>query len=212
MSAQRGKEDSKEVVMCEYCGLKTRKDNLKRHTDTQHPGSNVKWKRIVSQKSRLTDFYTKAPQTNPVPLIDPGPKQFEVVDFDANSNENPTVDDSLEVSKDIDIELDTFVDTHGNQLDVDIAPAEKVESYKIQQIKKVGVETLEKVDEIKKILENMTIVNSKAKDVTITDNNNNFIESQIEDFKEKLNSCTNVSAVEEFLVQKGFNVYQEEGS
>ena len=76
-SKQRGKEDSKELVMCEYCNLKTRKDNLKRHTDTQHPGSNIKWKRIVSQKSKLTDFFGNVSEVQEKVEETPEPEELE---------------------------------------------------------------------------------------------------------------------------------------
>ena len=57
---QRGKDDSKELVLCTHCSdFRTRNDNLARHTEKQHPGLQPKWKRIVKQTTRMTDFFGK---------------------------------------------------------------------------------------------------------------------------------------------------------
>ena len=59
-TTQRGQDNSTEMVYCAYCAdFKTRKDNLRRHTEKQHPGLQPNWKRIVNQKTKLTDFFTK---------------------------------------------------------------------------------------------------------------------------------------------------------
>ncbi len=39
--------------------LRTRKYNLARHTENQHPGLQPKWKRIVEQTTRMTDLFGK---------------------------------------------------------------------------------------------------------------------------------------------------------
>ena len=69
-SSQRGKDDSKEVVKCMFCDLKTRKDNLKRHTETQHKGCPIKWKRIGDQKSKLTDFFVTPISSSSITVIE----------------------------------------------------------------------------------------------------------------------------------------------
>ena len=46
MSSCWGNLSSKQHVSCAYCGVETRCDNLKRHTNNLHPGQSVKYNRI----------------------------------------------------------------------------------------------------------------------------------------------------------------------
>ena len=85
-----------------------------------------------------------------------------------------------------------------------------MEKVAFKQIQEVGLETLSKVDEIKKMLENMTRDSKPKTSNSFVDNNNN-IENQIDVFKKSLNFCTDISAIEDFLEHNEFNVYPEDG-
>ena len=211
-SSQRGKEDSKETVMCEHCSLKTRKDNLKRHTETQHPGSVVKWKRVVSQKSKLTDFYAKVnAEPSVVPAVQPdGDQQSpDLDDLEVDEDNNPITSDGEESKK---RDLDDIENYQNKKQKIDtLGEDDEVEKGAFKQIQEVGLETLSKVDEIKKILENITTKDVKAKHTNDSVDKNNNIENQIDAFKKSLNTCTDIIVIEDFLEDSDFNVYPENG-
>ena len=209
---QRGKDDSKEMVMCAHCNAKTRKDNLKRHTDNQHPGLQPKWIRIATQTSKVTDFFgrSKVDKEKDIEIEEEEDEELIVGEGDtAKDDETETeihvTEDSLKrvVSDDVDRE------NNKKQKTVSDVTLQAVSSADLEEVKNVGLETLDKVNLIHSMLENLAIAKDRGKQVQQSADDD--VESQLEIFKMNLNQCKDLAATEDYLQNSGYNNFSEKG-
>ena len=216
-TTQRGQDDSKEMVYCAYCAdFKTRKDNLRRHTEKQHPGLQPNWKRIVNQKTKLTDFFTKTrigvdenENLNSEEIQDieepDEPDEPDLPNVDVNTSiagtsQKRTVDDDGDRAN-----IKRLKNTSECPEDVDQVTG----SYTLEEVRDVGLQTLDKVTLIQNMLENLT--KDKVKNVQQPNDTEDDITTQIEVFKTNLNHCIDLESTEEFLQNNGYTNFPEKG-